>query len=183
MSVRLRAHAAALVTAVVLAVATGRLDAQPSVRAGGGVTTPKAQFGFDIGADYQLATYRQLADYWRKLDAESDRLSMVEIGKTAEGRPQLMAIVTAPENQKKLGRYQEIARRLTLAEGLTDAQAKALAAEGKAGVWIDGGLHANEGLGAQQLIETSYRIVSGEDDETRRILRDVVILFVHANPD
>ncbi|MFI5078782.1 MAG: M14 family metallopeptidase, partial [Vicinamibacteria bacterium] len=121
--------------------------------------------------------------YWRKLDAESDRLSVVEIGKTAEGRPQLMAIVTAPENQKRLGRYQEIARRLTLAEGLTDVQAKALAAEGRAVVWIDGGLHATEVLGAQQLIETSYRLVSGEDEETRRILRDVVILMVHANPD
>ena len=94
-----------------------------------------------------------------------------------------MAIVTAPENQQRLGRYQEIARRLALAEGLTDAQAKALAAEGKAVVWIDGGLHANEVLGAQQLIETSYRLVSGEDEETRRILRDVVILMVHANPD
>jgi Zinc carboxypeptidase len=178
-----RARAAALVTAAVVGLATGRLDAQSTTRAAGGVTTPRAQFGFDIGADYQLATYRQMADYWRKLDAESDRLSLVEIGKTAEGRPQLMAIVTAPENQKRLGRYQEITRRLALAEGLTDAQARALAAEGRAVVWIDGGLHATEVLGAQQLIETSYRLVSGEDDETRRILRDVVVLMVHANPD
>ena len=183
MLVRSRARAAALVTVAILGVATGRLDAQSPARTGGGITTPKAQFGFDIGADYQLATYRQLADYWRKLDAESDRLSLVEIGKTAEGRPQLMAIVTAPENQKRLGRYQEIARRLSLAEGLTDVQAKALAAEGRAVVWIDGGLHATEVLGAQQLIETSYRLVTGEDEETRRILRDVVILMVHANPD
>jgi len=182
MSVPLYARAAALVMAAVLGIATGSLDAQPAARAGG-VTTPKAQFGFDIGADYELATYRQMTDYWRKLDAESDRLSLVEIGKTAEGRPQLMAIVTAPENQKRLGRYQEITRRLALAESLTDVQAKALAAEGRAVVWIDGGLHANEVLGAQQLIETSYRLVSGEDDETRRILRDVVILMVHANPD
>ncbi|MEO5822445.1 MAG: M14 metallopeptidase family protein [Vicinamibacteraceae bacterium] len=182
MLLRSRARAAALVTAAVVGIATSQLDAQSSGRSRG-ITTPKAQFGFDIGADYQLATYRQLADYWRKLDAESDRLSLVDIGKTAEGRPQLMAIVTAPENHKKLGRYQEIVRRLTLAEGLTDAQARALAIEGKAVVWIDGGLHANEVLGAQQLIETSYRLVSGQDDETRRILRDVVILMVHANPD
>jgi hypothetical protein len=178
-----RARAAALVTVAALGIGTGRLDAQPAARPAAGITTPKAQFGFDIGADYQLATYRQLTDYWRKLDAESDRLALVDIGKTAEGRPQLMAIVTAPENQKRLARYQEIARRLALAEGLTDAQAKALAAEGKAVVWIDGGLHASEVLGAQQLIETSYRLVSGDDDETRRILRDVVILLVHANPD
>jgi len=183
MLVRSRAHAAALVTVAALGIATGRPEAQSPARAGGGIPTPKAQFGFDIGADYQLATYRQLAEYWRKLDAESDRLTLVDIGKTAEGRPQLMAIVTAPENQKRLARYQDIARRLALAEGLTDAQARALAAEGKAVVWIDGGLHATEVLGAQQLIETSYRLVSAEDEETRRILHDVVILLVHANPD
>ena len=115
-----RPRAAALVTAAVLGVATRPARRPAPARAAGGVTTPKAQFGFDIGADYQLATYRQLAEYWRKLDAESDRLTVVDIGKTAEGRPQLMAIVTAPENQKRLGRYQEIARRLALAEGLTD---------------------------------------------------------------
>src|SRR5688500_15564327 len=135
MLVRSRARVAALVTAAVLGVATGRLDAQSPARPAARVTTPKAQFGFDIGADYQLATYRQLADYWRKLDAESDRLSLVDIGKTAEGRPQLMAIVTAPENHQRLTRYQDTVRRLTLAEGLTDAQAKALARDGKAVVW------------------------------------------------
>ncbi|MEX2270385.1 MAG: hypothetical protein WD690_02870, partial [Vicinamibacterales bacterium] len=31
------------------------------------VTTPKEQFGFNFGDDYQLTTYQQLADYWRKL--------------------------------------------------------------------------------------------------------------------
>ena len=71
-----------------------------------------------------------------------------------------MAIVTAPENFKKLDRYKEISRRLALAEGLTDDQARALAEEGKAVVWIDGGLHATEVLGAQQLIETVYQLVS-----------------------
>ncbi|HEX2207077.1 MAG TPA: M14 family metallopeptidase [Longimicrobium sp.] len=58
-----------------------------------------------------------------------------------------------------------------------------MAAEGKAVVWIDGGLHATEVLGAQQLMETLWQMVSRDDPETRRILDDVVILFVHANPD
>ena len=81
------------------------------------ITTPKQQFGFNIGDDYQLATYTQFVDYWQKLDKESDRMKVVEIGKTAEGRPQLMAIITSPENFKKLDRYKEISRRLALAEG------------------------------------------------------------------
>ena len=69
------------------------------------------------------------------------------------------------------------------AEGLTDTDAKQLANEGKAVVWIDGGLHANEVLGIHQWIETLYQILSRNDDETKRILKSTIILFVHANPD
>ena len=147
------------------------------------ITTPKQQFGHDIGDDYWLATYDQFSAYWHKLAGESDRMKLVEIGKTAEGRPQLMAVISSPENMKNLARYQEIAQRLAHADGLTDEQAHALAAEGKAVVWIDGGLHASEVLGAHQLMETVYDLLSRNDPETRRILNDCIILAVHANPD
>jgi hypothetical protein len=117
------------------------------------ITSPKDEFGFNFGDDYQLATYQQLAAYWQKLDGESDRLVVQEIGKTSERRSHLMAIVTSPENHQNLARYKDIARRLATVGTLTDAQARALAKEGKAVVWIDGGLHASEVLGAQQLGE------------------------------
>jgi len=159
------------------------LAAAPPLVAQRSITTPLAQFGHNIGDDYFLANYTQMLDYWRKLDRESDRMRLVRIGTTAEGRPIIMAIVTSPENQKKLAHYQDISRRLALAEGLTDAQAHKLAAEGKAVVWIDGGLHASEVLGAQQLIETTYELVSRSDPETLRFLRDDIILLVPANPD
>ncbi|HXV86282.1 MAG TPA: M14 family metallopeptidase, partial [Gemmatimonadales bacterium] len=147
------------------------------------ITTPREHFGFTIGDDYQLATYTQFQAYWAKIDAESDRMVVQEIGKTAEGRPQLMAIITSPENHRNLARYQDIAGRLARAEGLTDEQAQQLARDGKAVVWFDGGLHATEVLGAHQLIETTYRLVSASDPETMRFLNDLVILAVHANPD
>ena len=147
------------------------------------VTTPEQFFGHPIGADYVLPNYTKFTEYLRKLDAESDRMVVQSIGKTAEGRDQLMAIITAPENLKKLDRYREIARKLSLADGLTDDTARALAREGKAVIWIDGGLHATEVLGAQQLTETIFQFVSKTDDETLRILRDVIILAAHANPD
>lgn len=147
------------------------------------ITTPREEFGHDIGDDYFLANYGQMIDYWRKLDRESDRMRLVRIGTSSEGRPILMAIVTSPENHRRLGRYQEISRKLALAEDLTDAQARSLAAEGKSVVWIDGGLHATEVLGAQQLILTAYELVSGNDPETLRFLRDDIVLLVPANPD
>jgi hypothetical protein len=147
------------------------------------VTTPQQVFGHEIGADYVLPNYTKFTEFVRKLDAESDRMIVQSIGKTAEGRDQLMAIITAPENFKKLDRYKQIARRLAQAEGLTDEQARSLAKEGKAVIWIDGGLHATEVLGAQQLTETIYQFVSRTDEETIRILKDVIILAAHANPD
>lgn len=148
-----------------------------------GVTSPLQQFGHNIGDDYFLVNYEQMIGYWQKLDRESDRMKIVHIGTTAEGRPMWMAIITSPANHRRLARYQEIAARLARAENVTDAQARAMAAEGKAVVWIDGGLHASEVLGAQQLIETVYELVSRNDPETLRFLRDDIILCVPANPD
>src|SRR5436190_2367406 len=147
------------------------------------VTTPKQFFGFNIGDDYNLATYDQFVQYWQKIDKESSRMQVIEIGKTEEGRPHLAAIVTAPENFAKLDRYKQIAQQLHRARGVTEEQARALAKEGKAVVWIDGGLHATEVVGAHQLIETVYQLVSRTDEGTTRILRDVIVIAVHANPD
>jgi len=147
------------------------------------VTTPMEQFGSNIGDDYILITYSQLTDYWRKLDRESPRMVLEEIGKTAEGRPHYMAIITSPENHKNLDRYREISRRLALAEDLTEDEARTLAREGKAVVWVDGGLHATEVVGSHQLMELVYQMVSMDDRETLRFLDDVILLAVHANPD
>jgi len=147
------------------------------------LTSPKDHFGFNIGDDYQLANYTQYEAYIKKLDQESDRMKVFEMGKSAEGRTMYLAIITTPENHKKLDRYKEISRRLALAEGLTDEQARALAREGKSVVWIDGGLHATEVLGAQQLIETIWQLNSRTDEETMRFLNDVIVLCCLVNPD
>lgn len=167
----------ALVLVALLAGAALAPAQQPSV------TTPKAFFGFHMGDDYCLANYRQLKAYWEKLAGESDRIKLVTIGTTAEGRPQLAAVVTSPENHRRLDALKTISRRLALADGVAEPEARKLAAAGKAVVWIDGGLHASETLCAQVLIETVYQFLAADDAETRRVLDDVVILFVHANPD
>lgn len=147
------------------------------------VPSPKEHFGFNIGDNYRLATYTQTEAYFKKLAAASDRVKLVDIGKTEEGRTQYMVIVSSPANIKQLEKYKSISQRLARAENLTNAQAHELAKEGKAIVWVDGGLHATETVGAHQLIETMWQFVSRNDEETQRILNDAIILFVHANPD
>src|SRR5437870_9777823 len=147
------------------------------------ITTPKDQFGFNIGDDYVLVNYTQYVDYLKKLSRESDRLTLEEIGKSSDGRTMYLAIITSPQNGKKLARYKEISEKLTHAEGLPEDEARALAAEGKAVVWINGGIHATEVLGAQQLIENVYQLVSRTDSETMRFLNDVIVLNCLVNPD
>ncbi len=177
-SARIGLRARVSLVLLLLAVLT-----QPAAAQEPRVTTPKEHFGFSIGDDYCLANYRQLVAYWTKLAKESDRVKLVDIGDTEEGRPHFMAVVTSPANHRNLERHQATARRLALAQDADEAKARALAATGKAVVWIDGGLHASETLCAQALIEAVYQFASRTDAETLRILDDVIILFVHANPD
>jgi len=147
------------------------------------ITTPKEAFGFNIGDDYHMANYVQMTAYWQTLAKESNRMKLVDIGPTAEGRRQYMAIISSPENIEKLDHYRAISEKLAHAEGLTDEQAHALAEEGRAVVWIDGGLHASETVGSQQLIETVYQLNSLTDSETLRFLHDDIVLCVLDNPD
>src|SRR4051812_26415388 len=47
---------------------------------------------YTAGDDYFLGNYTQLLEYWNKVVKETDRMHLQEIGKTAEGRPIIMAI-------------------------------------------------------------------------------------------
>src|ERR1700683_1304522 len=147
------------------------------------ITTPKEFFGFNVGDDYQEVNYTKAEAYWHKLATESDRMKIVDIGLTAEGRHQWMCIITSPANLKNLDHYKDISQKLARAEGLTDDQAHALARDGKAVVWIDGGLHASESVGFQQLVEMIYQMASRTDPETTRFLNADIIPSVPANPD
>ena len=147
------------------------------------ITSPKEFFGHQVGADYQLFTYSQLSKYWNLLANESPRLQVVEIGKTAEGRPHYMSIITSPKNFDRLDEYKETSRKLALADEITEEDARDLSRIGKPVIWIDGGLHATEVVGAHQLIEMAYQLTSKNEEETLRFLDDLIILLVHANPD
>ncbi len=147
------------------------------------VTSPEEQFGFEIGTDYELINYEQLHEYWIKLAGESDRMVLDTLGLTEEGRPHIQAIITSPDNHRNIDHYREISRRMAKAEEVSPSEALELAEEGKAIVWIDGGLHATEVLGAHQLTELVYRMNTNSDAETLRILDDVILLATHANPD
>ena len=181
--------AAALVAAVPAAgglptsVAEAGLVADPAET---GLPTPESVLGWKPCTDYKLSNYTELTDYFQQLDTASSRMQMVNIGKTAEGRDQYMAIVSAPENltPDKLEKYRGISEQLSQAKGLTEAQATDLAAEGKTIAWVDFGIHSTEVAPTQTAPQFAYDLVTSETDEARSIRQNVITLFVpNVNPD
>jgi hypothetical protein len=147
------------------------------------VTTPRAFLGFTPGDDYKLANYQQSYAYFQKIAGETKRLRLFEVGRTAMGEPMLLAAISSEENLNRLDRLKEIARKL--AEGrVADAEARQMAREGKAFVWIDGGMHATEVGCAQHTINLGYDLAAREDEEYRRIRENAVLLLIPSiNPD
>ena len=139
------------------------------------IPSPKEHFGFSIGDNYHLATYTQTESYFKKIAAASNKVKLQVIGNTEEGRNQYMLIVSDPSNIRQLEKYKSISQKLARAENLSNEEAKQLAQEGKSVVWIDGGLHATEVVGAHQLIQTIYTVITRDDEETKRILKNTII--------
>lgn len=171
--------------AAAVLVAGGGQEPSRTLPPRGALPPPESVLGFPVGADFRLATYDDSIAYFRALDAASDALELVEVGRTSEGRPWYVAIISSPENLARLENYRTIAQRLAHPAGLDDAEARRLAREGKAIVHIDGGLHATEVAGAQHTIQLAYDLVAGRDDpRIRRILDSVIVLlWPSLNPD
>ena len=159
-------------------------DSQIATTAQANVPTSESVIGFVPCTDYKLATYEQIAAYFRALDASTDRMALLDIGQTSEGRTQLMTIISSEANMQQLDRFKVIARRSANARGLTDTQARKLADEGKAVVWIDFGLHSTEVAHAQTAPLMAYRAVT-DDSSKMRFIRDNVIFLLapNMNPD
>ena len=148
------------------------------------IPTPESAFGHRVGADYKLIDYKQSIDYFRQLAAASNKIRLMEVGKTSNGVPWTLAIISSPENLSRLDRLKAIAQRIAHPAGLTDDSARALAREGRAFVDISGGLHASEIAGSQLTPQLAYDLITRTDDATKEILdNDVLFLWPSINPD
>ncbi|MGH7483182.1 MAG: M14 family zinc carboxypeptidase [Longimicrobiales bacterium] len=148
------------------------------------VPAPADVFGFEPGADYELADYAQMVEYFRQLDEASDRVAVERIGTSVGGRPMLLVYVSSEANIARLDELRTISQRLARAEGVDAEEAAELAERGRAIVWIDGGLHATEVAGAQHSPLLAYRVATEESEEMRKIRENVVLLLMPVmNPD
>jgi hypothetical protein len=147
------------------------------------ITSPEAHLGFEPGADFHLMTYEQAIGYFELLASETDRMVVLDMGETTGGRRMKYGVISSAENLRRLDHFKELNRRISLPRGLSDPEARRLAAEGKTFVWIDGGLHGTEVAPAQLLPQLAYDLVTGDDRQMEMIRENVIALLVFANPD
>ncbi len=150
------------------------------------VPAPKDVLGWTPGDDRKLASWAQVVEYFKKLDAASDRVQFQEIGKTTMGTPFVYATISSPENLKNLEKYKQINARLADPRTFksSDAEAKRLIAQGKTIVEITCGVHSTEVGSYLSSMLIAYRLASSNDPYIKNILDKTIILLVPSlNPD
>jgi len=149
------------------------------------ITSPEKFFSFQLGADKKMARWDKIVEYYGVLEKQSGgRMKVINMGPTSMGNPFLMVIVTAPANFAKLERLRQVNLQLSDPRGITEAQARALTDEGKAVVVQSMSMHATEIGGTQMAPELAYDLLARKDEETRRILDNVIFIEVPCfNPD
>jgi hypothetical protein len=148
-------------------------------------TTPEKFFGFQLGADGKMARWDKITEYFSVLEKESGgKMKVNNMGPTTMGNPFLMVVITSPANQAKLDHLRQVNLQISDSRGLTEAQVKGLVAEGKVFCVQSMSLHANEVGGTQMAPELAYDLISRNDEETKRILDNVIFIEVPSfNPD
>jgi hypothetical protein len=148
------------------------------------VPSPKDILGHHIGAPRKLTYYGELLTYYRALAAKSPRVKIVEIGKSDEGRDQIVVFIGSEETIRNLETYRRNLAKLADPRGLTPAQAHDLIAATKPIYHLMGGLHSGETGPAEMLMELAYRLVT-EDSPITNSIRDHLIVSITpaADPD
>ncbi|HUV33697.1 MAG TPA: M14 family zinc carboxypeptidase, partial [Candidatus Desulfaltia sp.] len=142
------------------------------------VTSPESFFGFKLGSDTMIARWDRIVEYFNQLGRESDRIRVLEVGSCTEGAPFLLVVISSPRNISRLEELRRLNLRLSDPRGLSEEEAEALIAAGKAVVCQSMSLHATE-IGATQMApELVYDLLTRDDEETRRILDNVILLLI-----
>ena len=150
------------------------------------VPEPKEVLGFTPGDDYKLASWASIVEYFKKLDASSDRVILKEVGKTTEGKPFVYALISSPENLKKIDFYKSINDKLADPRLIkrSDREAEKLIKQGKTFVAITHGIHSTEVGSTLSSTLTAHRLASSDEPDIKKILDETIIVMVPSlNPD
>ncbi|MCP4727568.1 MAG: hypothetical protein GY863_21190 [bacterium] len=154
-----------------------------NISAAAQITSPEENFGYEVGADHKLTSYKEAIQYFELISRQSDRMILLDMGETSMGNRMKYTLISSERNVSSYKRYKMMAERLSLARGVSEEEAEWLTDNGKAIAWIDVGLHATECAPSQHAIQLAYDLITGEDQVTRNIRENVITILVFANPD
>lgn len=151
----------------------------------GQVPSPESVLGFHPTDDRTIADWKQITDYFAKLDKASDRVSVKEIGRTTMGRPMIVAFISSPANIKNLEKYRQISAKLADTRLVRDsAEADELVKNGKTIVSISCSIHSTEIVASQMSMNLAYELATSNDADTKEILDNTILLLIPSpNPD
>ncbi|NNE68010.1 MAG: hypothetical protein HKN33_15720 [Pyrinomonadaceae bacterium] len=147
---------------------------------------PKDVLGFTPGEDYKLANWSKIVEYFQKLDAASDRVVFKTIGKTTLGKPFSYALISSPQNLRRLDYYKDINDKLADPRkiGRSMSEARKLAKKGKTFVLITHGIHSTEVGSTLTSTVIAHRLATSKEKRIRKILDNTIIVIVPSlNPD
>jgi Zinc carboxypeptidase len=138
---------------------------------------PDAFLPHKIGS--QFTGHSLLVDYYRHVSANSDRVKLVEFGRTNQQRPQILAIVSSPENLRRMEDIrQKNLRNAGLLPGMGDASNPITI------VWLGLSVHGNEAAGSEASLPVLYELANPNNRETSEWLKNTVVLIEPStNPD
>ena len=156
----------------------------PLAKAQQKVTSPEDFFGFQLGSDRNIARWDKIVEYYYLLEKESDKLKVINMGPSTEGNPFLVVIISSSDNLSNLDQLQEINSKISDPRGIAESEIKNLVQEGKAVICQSMSLHATEIGGTQTAPELTYDLITRNDEETERILDNVLFFLIPSfNPD
>jgi hypothetical protein len=173
------------VLVIVMLALTPLVDgARVGAAAAAAITSPQTFFGFEMGADRQMARWDRMVEYYKQLEKESPRLKVTDLGPTTMGNPFLLVTISSPANLARLEAIRQANLKISDPRGIAEAEIRKLVASGKAIVVQTMSMHATEIGGSQMAPELAYDLLSRTDPDTERILENVVFLMAPSfNPD
>ncbi|MEQ1643820.1 MAG: M14 metallopeptidase family protein [Pyrinomonadaceae bacterium] len=147
--------------------------------------SPKSVLGFYPTDDKTIADWRQIHDYFTKLDKASNKVAVREIGKTTNGMPLIVAFISSADNIKNLDKYRQISAKLADPRTIRDEkELNDLLKNGKTIASIACSIHSTEIVASQMSMNLAYDLATGTDAETKEILDNTILLLLpSSNPD
>jgi hypothetical protein len=148
------------------------------------IQSPEEFLGSPVGADRHLFSWDEILSYLDYLDAQSDRLELVELGRSTEGRRFVLAVVADEEGIANQDRARADVRELYLVDETGEERAREIARDGRAILAFSMGIHSTEVGAPQASMEILHRMVTAEDPVTVEARERLMILMVPCmNPD